>query len=323
MGRLINAFQTKIVFLTLVFLTSICSQILYETDDQQNTILNRRSKEVSAKSTLDETEAFLKKKTSSLQICIDNEDAYYDSLIFNSQRQTPSESIIDKICARHPDLIIKSTEDCHTYYNCSGVDTELSKCIPTFWPSKFKHLISKFKHECQYPFLFSEETMQCENYTEVNCSNRNEPTWECRYFRLACKRHNCKLCEQEYPTCEGKEDGLHPLPSDPYNSDYIRCDKGRRIEIGMCPPDPEWGTQEVPYNRQCVQVFAVPIDDHKNGQLPSCNGKGDGNYQFLVGYCRGYYRCDGGVATAVKCPNNTIFDTVKKSCEIGGVCITN
>lgn len=144
-----------------------------------------------------------------------------------------------------------------------------------------------------------------------------------RYFRLACKRHNCKLCEQEYPTCEGKEDGLHPLPSDPYNSDYIRCDKGRRIEIGMCPPDPEWGTQEVPYKRQCVQVFAVPIDDHKKGQLPSCNGKGDGNYQFLVGYCRGYYRCDGGVATAVKCPNNTIFDTVKKSCEIGGVCITN
>lgn len=93
MGRLINAFQTKIVFLTLVFLTSICSQILYETDDQQNTILNRRSKEVSAKSTLDETEAFLKKKTSSLQICIDNEDAYYDSLIFNSQRQTPSGKI--------------------------------------------------------------------------------------------------------------------------------------------------------------------------------------------------------------------------------------
>lgn len=93
MGRLINAFQTKIVFLTLVFLTSICSQILYETDDQQNTILNRRSKDVSAKSTLDETKAFLKKKTSSLQICIDNEDAYYDSLIFNSQRQTPSGKI--------------------------------------------------------------------------------------------------------------------------------------------------------------------------------------------------------------------------------------
>lgn len=99
MGRLVNAFQTKIVFLTLVFLTSICSQILYETNDQQYTILNRKSKDVSAKSILDETKVFLEKKTFSLQICI---DAYYDLLIINSQRRTPSGKIIvfflQKLC---------------------------------------------------------------------------------------------------------------------------------------------------------------------------------------------------------------------------------
>lgn len=85
-----------------------------------------------------------------------------------------SDTTIDDICARNPSLIIKSKTECHRYYNCSGEDTNLSKWIDyALWPSKFKH-------ECHYPFLFSEETMQCENYTEVNCSKRYEPTWECK-----------------------------------------------------------------------------------------------------------------------------------------------
>lgn len=45
--------------------------------------------------------------------------------------------------------------------------------IPGFWRSKYKH-------ECHYPYLFSEETLQCENYTDVKCGKRYEPTWECK-----------------------------------------------------------------------------------------------------------------------------------------------
>lgn len=112
------------------------------------------------------------------------------------------------------------------------------------------------------------------------------------------------------------------MPDRPYDILYIKCDKGRRIGRGLCPRDSEWGVQTFPYNRQCVQMFAVPKDDHKNGQLPSCNGKVDGDYPYLIGYCPGYYKCEGGVATAVKCPNETLYDTVKGACEIGGVCVT-
>lgn len=28
--------------------------------------------------------------------------------------------------------------------------------------------------------MFSEETLQCENYTEVVCGTRYEPKWECK-----------------------------------------------------------------------------------------------------------------------------------------------
>lgn len=144
------------------------------------------------------------------------------------------------------------------------------------------------------------------------------------YFQLACKDYDCKSCEEEYPSCEGKEDGLYPLPGRPYDIIYIKCDKGRRIGRGLCPRDPEWGVQTFPYNRQCVHMFAVPKDDHIHGQLPSCNGKFDGNYPYLTrdtGYCHGHYKCEGGMATAVKCPNETLYDTVKGACKIGGVCV--
>lgn len=87
-----------------------------------------------------------------------------------------ADKTIDEICTRHPDLIVGSVKDCHRYYNCSGEDTELGK----FWSSKHKH-------ECYYPFLFSEETMQCENYTNVKCGPRFKPTWECKLLHVYLK----------------------------------------------------------------------------------------------------------------------------------------
>lgn len=75
---LMNTLQFKTTCLTfsLVFLTCIFCQTLYETDYQQNNILNRESKDVSLQCLLDETEALLKKKTSDLQNCIAMIDAY-------------------------------------------------------------------------------------------------------------------------------------------------------------------------------------------------------------------------------------------------------
>ena len=88
---------------------------------------------------------------------------------------------IDNICSKHPELIIKTSNDCHTYYNCSGEDQELSRWIPMyhFWPSKYKH-------ECHYPFVFSTKSLRCENYTDVDCGSRFLPTWACKYDRWHC-----------------------------------------------------------------------------------------------------------------------------------------
>lgn len=81
MSRLMNTLQFKTTCLTfsLVFLTCIFCQTLYESDYQQNNILNRESKDVSLQCLLDETEALLKKKTSDLQNCIAMMDAYNEN----------------------------------------------------------------------------------------------------------------------------------------------------------------------------------------------------------------------------------------------------
>lgn len=321
MNRLMNALPTRIYFLIMVFLTSFRAQSLYETDYQQYSNLNREGKEVSVQSLLGETEALLKKKTSDLQKLVDiKEDAYNELITMHSQGQFPDEARIDELCARHPKLIIKSMTGCHRYYNCSGEDTELSR-----WTSIYRLWHSKFEHECHYPFLFSDETMQCENYTEVSCLNRYEPTWECRYFRLTCKpgmHCDSGSCGRKYITCEDKEDGLQPSPHQQLHyPNYITCDKGRRIHEGRCPVDALWGVQSFPYNGQCIQLFGVPTVYNPHGLLPSCNGTVDGNYPFTNGsYCFGYYKCEGGVATAVKCPSRTIFDTDKRICDLRGSC---
>lgn len=86
-----NALQTWIYFLTVLFLASIRAQILYETDYQQYSMLNRESKEVSVYSLLGETEALLKKKTTDLQKLVDiKEDAYNDLMMMYSQGQIPN-----------------------------------------------------------------------------------------------------------------------------------------------------------------------------------------------------------------------------------------
>lgn len=135
---------------------------------------------------------------------------------------------------------------------------------------------------------------------------------------MTCKHQSCKPCELEYLSCEDREDGLQYSPVQPLDhSKYITCDKGRTTDSGTCPYDAVWRVQSFPYNGTCVQLFAVPTDFNPFGQLPSCNGTVDGDYPFPSGYCPGYYKCEGGVATAVKCPNNTIFDTARKRCEVG------
>lgn len=142
-----------------------------------------------------------------------------------------------------------------------------------------------------------------------------------RYFRLQCKLSHCIPCEIRYPKCEDKEDGLWPQHEREITPFYMICENNRLIYRGYCQKDSLWGIATYPYNGQCVHRFAIPKEF--NGYLPSCKSKADGNYQFQdpTPICNAYYKCDNGTASAVLCPNSTVFDSVKRNCEVG-VCTT-
>lgn len=77
-----------------------------------------------------------------------------------------------EICMQHPSLILAHPRKCQQYYTCSmKEDVDLS----------FRYHIRRFYlTECYYPYLFSTETLKCENFTDVKCGNRYEVKWICK-----------------------------------------------------------------------------------------------------------------------------------------------
>lgn len=84
----------KTVCFLLTYLTSICSQSLYDTFYQQHNVLNRGNSEVVFQSLLDETENNSKETMSKMQICFDMEEirsvAYECLLKMYSKGQFPN-----------------------------------------------------------------------------------------------------------------------------------------------------------------------------------------------------------------------------------------
>ena len=140
-----------------------------------------------------------------------------------------------------------------------------------------------------------------------------------RYFRNQCKLSHCIPCDVRFPNCGKESDGLWPQPSKGFSPSYMICENNRTLRTGQCPGDEEWRVQSFPYNGECVHLFAIPNDYDSNGLLPSCKEKVDGNYQYKE-RCDAFYKCENGKASAIKCPQNTIFYSVKRSCEVGGIC---
>lgn len=125
----------------------------------------------------------------------------------------------------------------------------------------------------------------------------------------------------EVGDCIHLSDGVYEHPRRNNNTLFIRCYRNRLVEEGMCPIDHVWGTQTYPYNKACTQKFAIPTSYYMNvGLLPSCSGKSDGNYQFRTRPCDAYYRCEGGKAIAVKCPQHTYFDVIRRRCSSDVAC---
>ncbi|XP_062600106.1 chitin-binding domain protein cbd-1-like [Saccostrea cucullata] len=301
---------SKLTFCLLMWKCVFC-QTLYNSDKEMYEDFNMDNKIDALQVALKEGEKRLQETT---QLLHESKNAYDDLLKMYSLRTVPNDNTIDDICRRHPRLVIESSTDCHKYYNCSEVDPELGGGIGQM----FNSWTARNLHECHYPFLFSNETLRCENYTDVVCGTRYEPKWACNYYRLKCKKSHCIPCERFYPKCEDIDDGL--WPREYYGPIYKICQNGRTIEIGTCPRDETWGVLSFPYNGKCEHMFAIPKDYRGQGYLPSCNGTADGNFQYPERPCDAYYRCDGGIASAVKCPQNTVFDIFSKTCKVGGTC---
>lgn len=135
-------------------------------------------------------------------------------------------------------------------------------------------------------------------------------------------------CKRQYPSCSGKTDGYHENNNGP--NSYFNCFRERLLNMGKCEDDSLWNINKIIYDGQCRNPYEVSYKD--GGLLSSCDGKMDGNYAnelpdlyfgghrdyFRVGRkCDAYYRCLGGVASAVKCPNGTTYDSLSKNCTPG------
>ncbi|XP_061178768.1 uncharacterized protein LOC133187419 [Saccostrea echinata] len=216
---------------------------------------------------------------------------------------THPEIVVNEICKAYPSLIFPHLGECQLYYNCSMTYSPV--------PSNMEqHMM-----ECTYPDLFSERTLQCENFTDVCCGARQEIKDKCSY-RMEKTRGQCFS-----PSCVGKLDGMIGTT---WNS-YMICLKERLLGVGSCD------TEELPYKGKCTSRLEVPKSEHNGGLLPSCEKKVDGIYRFIgdssvmnfgdyirIGHvCDAYYRCDSGNITVVRCPNGTVFHSDVGVCKFG------
>lgn len=142
-----------------------------------------------------------------------------------------------------------------------------------------------------------------------------------RYFRLQCKLSHCSPCGASFSKCECKRNGFYIALESELTNRYMICKDGRPVHVGHCKGDKIWGGQTFPYNGKCTHITALPTDFFDVGRLPSCKGQLNGNNQFPDCPCDAYYRCEDGVSSPVKCPTNTVFDSVTKTCKEGGKCV--
>lgn len=188
---------------------------------------------------------------------------YNDILKLYGSKVVPNDTNIAEICFQHPAFVTGSPKDCHRFYNCSEESSFFHQM--SSWPTPFLH-------ECPHPFLFSEESLQCENYTDVVCGTRFEATWECRYYYHQCKSAHCKQCAFRFPKCEDKNDGLWLQPEQGFSPLYMVCQNNRTIKTGSCPRDDAWETQTYPYNGKCehfllfqMNIIQMVICHHARG----------------------------------------------------------
>ncbi|XP_067684998.1 uncharacterized protein [Haliotis asinina] len=113
-----------------------------------------------------------------------------------------------------------STQSCALYYDCSeGAET--------------------VARECTYPDLFNVISGHCEDFrsAEKYCDGRPIPKAPCDYqaLNITCTDPHCLPCSELRPSCVGKPDGDHALPTRTNYPWYLKCEKGRTLNVLKCP----------------------------------------------------------------------------------------
>ncbi|XP_067685198.1 uncharacterized protein [Haliotis asinina] len=113
-----------------------------------------------------------------------------------------------------------STQSCALFYDCN-VGTE------------------GVARECSYPDLFNPSSGLCEDFrsAEIHCNGRPVPRSPCEYqaLNITCTDPHCLPCSELRPSCVGKPDGNHALPSRTNYPWYLKCERGRTLGVLKCP----------------------------------------------------------------------------------------
>ncbi|XP_067683010.1 uncharacterized protein [Haliotis asinina] len=115
-------------------------------------------------------------------------------------------------------------DNCATYINCSKtVDDDIYDNMPAY------------KDECIYPNLFNGAIQDCDDFTNVQCGQKMEPTQPCQYQRNLCGRSaHCKPCAYRFASCANKPDGDQPWEGRSWTPYYARCKNQRTLYSGTC-----------------------------------------------------------------------------------------
>ncbi|XP_071103438.1 uncharacterized protein [Haliotis cracherodii] len=193
----------------------------------------------------------------------------------------------------HPD-------NCAWYFNCSMTPDAV---METFY--------NGFIMECPYPQLFSADTMQCEDFEDVECRGREEPKSPCDYRANHChETSHCIPCWVRYASCLGQDDGLNAWPELEWKPFFVECYQERTVFQGICEKSAVFS----PLTRACETPYSIPRQH--GGWRPSCEGRRDNVYADEYGRCDVYYACKGEMFTGFfRCDSEQLFNPITKRCE--------
>lgn len=212
------------------------------------------------------------------------------------------ELTIEEICRTQSYYRAPHPQYCQIYYDCTTKYTR----VPIYFEQHMR--------ECEYPLLFSEQTLKCENYTEVKCGNRTEYKSACQYLSHRCgASSHCMPCALNHPSCEGKQDGVYQHGYKSESPWFMVCKDERFVSDGLCPPDPILHVESRVYEGECTSLYNIPKD--KGGIMPDCSELEDGSYTEGKEEADIYFRCEKGETTVLRCPAGQIFDKDTENCK--------